>query len=249
MSSSRDVVIASLEATLIATQRLAMLGSMSAMFAHEINNLVTPILARADFALGTGSIADMRKALERARTQVQHVVSLSERLMGLARGDEPQAETCSVAKAVEEAVAGATRPFAKDGIELNINVPPDLRVRAPQGVLMHVLLNLLLNAREAMNSRAGRLTVAAQRDGEYAVIRVKDTGQGIDPERLANVVNPFLAATADDDPLAWQNVGLGLCVCRLLTRQCGATIEAAANEGPGCTFRVRWPIAPAEFVQ
>jgi len=230
-----------LEAGLIAAQRLALLGTMSAMIAHEIKNLVTPVLGGAEFALRTREPGDMQKALERARTQAQKLGAVAERLLRLARNEPVPLESCAVADAVREALETATRSFAKDGIEVVVAVPQHLRVRAQAGLFEQVLLNLLLNARQAMQGRRGRLEISAVRDGECVIIDVRDNGVGIPPERLEHVINPFLAGADLQEPLAWQPVGLGLNVCRIITSKHGATIQARPHDGQGCTFRVHWP--------
>lgn len=235
-----------LEADLIATQRLATLGSMGAMVAHEINNLMTPILARAEFALSTGSPADMRRTVERSKVHVQRAISVTERLLGLANPEESPREACSVAGAVQEAIEAAMRPFEKDGIELIVAIPEDLHVAAQFDLLQQVLLNLLLNARQAMEGVRGRLRISARQEDEHVLIDICDAGKGIFPERLDGVINPFLAAPHAADAHSWQSVGLGLNVCRIIAQQHGATITAFANDGTGCTFQLRWPAAPAE---
>lgn len=230
-----------LEEQLIAFQRLALLGTLSATIVHEMNNLMTPILARAEFALGTGQPADMRKALERSQVQVQRAMVVIERLLALAKPGEFPIESCRVAAAVQEAIETTTRPFEKDGIDLHVSVPEDLHVRAQFDLLTQVLLNLLLNARQAMKGLRGKLTVSARRDGRHVVISICDNGKGIPPKRLADVINPFLAATDGADPSAWQSVGLGLKVCQIIVQRHGATIEALPNDDRGTTFRLHWP--------
>lgn len=231
------------EHELIHYQRLAMLGTLTSMVAHEINNLVTPILARADFALQTNEAADMRKALERASIQARQVVAVVTRLLNLAKAKPQPAERCCLREVIQEATEAAGRPLEKDGIELRLQVDPDLHVLAQACLLEQVLLNLFLNARAAMHGRRGKLAVSAVRDGEHVVVDIRDTGRGIDPERLTQVINPFLASEHVLDPSSWREVGLGLNVCRIIARLHGATIQARNNEQQGCTFRLRWPAA------
>jgi signal transduction histidine kinase len=238
------VVIDELQAELLACQRLAMLGNMAAMVAHEFNNLLTPIMVRAEAALAcSDDIPFMRKALERALIQSQRAMSVTRHLINLAQDRPRPAESCSVLAAVREALETLTRPLDKDGIDLYIGVPEDLWVTAREDLLCQVLLNLLLNARQAMIGSRGQVAItAAARDGQVQ-IDVRDSGRGIPRELIASVFNPFLAA----DPYArandWQQVGLGLNVCRLIARHHGATIQAAANDDRGCTFRLCWPAA------
>lgn len=233
---------------LIACQRLAMLGSLAAMAAHEFNNLLTPIVARAEAALGGDDVPFMRKALDRTLTQSQRAINVCRHLLALAHNEHLPVEKCSVTNAVQEALETATRPLDKDGIELRTSVPDGLYVRASRDLLCQVLLNLVLNARQAMKERGGSLTITAQAVDDCVQIDVCDSGRGIPAEHLRDVMNPFLAANPHERPNDWQQVGLGLSVCRIIAHQHGATLQAFPNEGRGCTFRVRWPLYQDEAV-
>ena len=234
-----------LQAELIACQRLALLGSLAAMVAHEFNNLLTPILARAEAALMGDDVAFMRKTLERAVVQSQRAMAVTRHLLDLAQDGDRPTGACSVARAVRDAIETMTRPLEKDGIELRVAVPDELHVRAREDLLCQLLLNLLLNAHRAMKDVPGPLTVSAMAKGDYVQIDVRDSGRGMTGDLLTNVINPFLARDPRSRPNDWQQVGLGLSVCRMIAHQHGATIEGLTNEDRGCTFRLRWPAADA----
>jgi len=237
-------VITDLQQELIACQRLALLGSLTAMVTHEFNNLLTPIMARAEAALLSGDdLAFMRKALERTLVQSRRAKAVAELLLELAHRQQRPLESCSVAEAVREAVETMARPLEKDGIQLQVAVPEELRVRAHFDLLCQVLLNLLLNARRSMQDAGGMISITAVADGDKARIEVRDSGKGIPRDVLDKTINPFLAADPQQTPNDWQQVGLGLSVCRTIARSHGATIAAMANEGRGCTFQLCWPIA------
>lgn len=238
-----QAAVQSLQDELIACQRLALLGNLAAMVAHEFNNLMTPIVARVEAALTSGDVPFMRKALERTLAQSQRAIAVSQHLLDLARDEQRPVEACGLAGVVQEAVQTATRPFEKDAIELRVSVPQELQVLARQELLCQVLLNLLLNARQAMKGRPGVLSIAAVADRDHVQIDIRDTGPGIPREALETVFNPFLAADPYERPNDWQQVGLGLSVCRMIAHYHGATIQAWANEDRGCTFRLRWPRA------
>lgn len=233
----------SVQSELIASQRLALLGNLTAMVAHEFNNLMTPVVARAEAALQSDDVAFMRKALDRTLVQTQRAIAVSKHLLDLAHGAAVAPETCSVADAVREAIAMMARPFEKDGIELRVAVPADLRVAVRGELFGQVLLNLLLNARQAMKGLSGPLSLTAVADGDHVVIDVRDSGRGIAADTLERVLNPFLAADPLARPTDWRQVGLGLSVCRLIAHRHGATIRAFASAERGCTFRLRWPRA------
>ncbi len=241
---SLRATIRGLQDELIACQRLALLGNMAAMVTHEFNNLLTPIMARAEAALTGDDVPFMRKTLERALIQSQRAMSVTRHLLDMVHNDACPAEACSVAAAVHEAIETMTRPLEKDGIQLHVAVPDDLRVNARNDLLCQVLLNLLLNARRAMKDGGGPLTVAATAVDGQVQIEVRDSGSGISAETLDQVLNPFLAADPRERPTDWQQVGLGLSVCRMIARHHGATLQAFANDGSrGCTFRLVWPAA------
>jgi len=235
--------IARLQDELMAQQRMALLGTMSAMAAHEFNNLMTPVVTRAQDALSRDDLPTMRKALDQALAHAQKAIAVTRHLLGLADAGEDAPRVCSVNAAVREAIDAVARPFDKDSIDLRVEVPADLRVRARPMLLEQLLLNLLLNAREAMKERGGSLTIGARREGDDVVIDVGDRGIGISQQRLDEVVNPFLAADPSAQPGDWHSVGMGLNVCRTITHQHGARIQASADAGGGCTFQIRWPAA------
>lgn len=239
-----EAALRGLQEELLACQRLALLGSMAAMVAHELNNLMTPILARAEAALTMNDPALTRKTIERTVTHAQRAIAVAGHLLDLAQGADGGPDTCNVAAVVQEALETATRPFEKDGIEVRVSVPAELHVRVRADLLCQVLLNLLLNARAAMKGLgAGALTISAAGEGEMVRIDVRDTGRGIPAEKLERVFNPFLAADPQARPHDWQQVGLGLAACRLIARRHGATIRALANPDRGCTFRLTWPVS------
>lgn len=241
--TQRDEIDA-LRAALLRTQRLALAGTRAAMLAHEFNNLMTPVLARAMDAVGRNDEAAMRKALDRTVVQVQKAIELSRYLLRIAdshgNGDDPPQKT-PLAAAVGSAIDETIRPFAKDGIELQVDVPADLVVAGRPILVEQVLLNLLVNARQAMKDRRGPLRIRAQRSGNEVTIEICDSGVGIDPALIAQRFQPFLDADAANDRGEWQEVGLGLHVCRLIAQQHGARISVQANTGPGCTFTLHWP--------
>ena len=233
--------VAALRDELLACQRLALLGNLTAMITHEFNNLLTPLMARAEAALATNDVAFMRKALDRVLVQSQRAMHVMRHLLALAHGNGDAPVLCAVADAVREALETLTRPLEKDGIDAQVDVPTDLRVPARPELLCQLLLNLLLNARAAMQGGHGTLRITARRSGALVRIDVSDTGRGLSPEQIRDVFNPFLAADPAAEPGDWRRVGLGLSVCRLIARHHGARLSVAANPGPGCTFTIEWP--------
>lgn len=226
-----------------ALQRSALLGSMSAMVAHEFNNLMTPVVARAQLALLTGEAPATRKALDAALLNAQKAIAITSHLLGIARNDTDPQTVCDVDRAIQAAVEVTARPLDRDGIELRLNVPAGLCVAARPILFEQVLLNLILNARAAMREHSGVLAISARREGDDVLIEICDAGSGMAAEHIERVLNPFLAADPLLDAGDWRAVGLGLNVCRTITRQHRASLRFRLNEGSGCTAELCWPAA------
>src|SRR5207237_3770650 len=136
------------------SQRLATIGTIAAVIAHEFNNLLTPIISYSQYALASAQsdAPDMeliRKALTRAYQSAEKAGKICSSMLGLARGESAQAHV-EVQKLVEEVLAVLARDPQKDGIALRVQVQPGLTIRGDVVQLEQVLLNLLINARQAM---------------------------------------------------------------------------------------------------
>lgn len=136
------------------TQRLATLGTLTGMIAHEFNNLLTPVMCYAQMALDApADLALTRKALQKAAAGSERAAQIAEAILELARECQlPRAvsETCSVAAAVKSAIACIAREPAKDGIALTIDVREAGDAAMRPVSLQQVILNLVLNARKAL---------------------------------------------------------------------------------------------------
>ncbi len=160
-----------LKAQVRQAQQLASLGTAAATIAHEVNNLLTPILSYAEYALQADDVPLAKKALTITVRNAKMLIAMSERVLELGAAKRTSRENVNVREAVEDAIASLCRDLAKDGIELSVNVDPSLEVVADPLQMRQILFNLFLNAREAMApNHSGRLTVTTpqNRDREGA---------------------------------------------------------------------------------
>jgi signal transduction histidine kinase len=233
-----------LESSLVHAQRLSSLGSLAAIIAHELNNILTPVLNYAKLAtLAPDDQGRAIRALSKTVDGVRSASRITEAVLGYARTEEAEAPA-SVLEAVENALACVARKPEKDRIALVVDVPADCFVPMSATALQQVLLNLILNAREAMHAKAGTLRIAAERStwntgrgGGAIEITVADTGRGIEPGALSRVFEPFYTRRAETSPE--QGAGLGLAICKHLIEGAGGVIEAASAPGKGATFTIR----------
>lgn len=231
------------------TQRLAALGTTAAMLAHEINNLMTPVLGYAKFALSRNDSDLMTKALDTTVKQISSAIAMSDRVLSMAV-DEPVAFKCvRLASVVEDAVECLCRDPEKDGITLTIDIADDLMVRANSPQLQQVFFNLLLNAREALDGRTGCITIRASSIDEDTVeTTVCDTGCGIAPQDLESVFDDFFSSRRSASPGVAsrgaphkRGTGLGLSICRDILAEHRGGITVQSRLGEGTTFTITLP--------
>ncbi len=233
-----------LKAQLRQAQKLASIGTTAAMLAHEFNNLFAPVVAYARHALDTDDVDMMRKALTKTLQGTDTVREMADRLVGLARQDSSVIQTVHVLKIAQNAIGCLMRDPQKDNITVNLQIDPELAVRANENQLLQVMFNLVINARQAMLGRAGRLTIDAAPTHEGRVmINVRDTGCGISPENLPRIFEPFFTTKKNADKPDKRGLGLGLSICRDLIEELGGDIDVESRPGSGTTFTITLPQA------
>lgn len=233
-----------LKAQLRQAQKLASIGTTAAMIAHEFNNLFTPVVAYAKQALDTDDVDLMRMALTKTLDRSAAVREMADRVIGLAKQPDNAVKAIKVREVVEGAIACLCRDLDKDNIGVNLQIDPELAVRANENQLTQVLFNLVINARQAMLGRRGRLTVdaAPTHDGRVN-IHVRDTGCGIPPDNMGDIFEPFFSTKLNADKPDRRGLGLGLSICRDIIEDLGGTIDVASEVNVGTTFTLTLPQA------
>ena len=248
--SEMQLQLDSLREQLTESQRLATIGTIAAVIAHEFNNLLTPIVSYSQYALQSAESEkpDMdlvRKALGKAFQSSTKAGKICASMLGLASGQSTTGDV-SIQKLVDETLAVLARDPKKDGIALRVQVQPDLFVTADPVQLEQVLLNLLINARQAMLGRGGSITIRAQRadPGEIRV-QVVDTGPGIPEKLLPKIFQPFFTTKGTTRRGETKGTGLGLAICKEIVEHHKGRIEVDSVVGAGTTFSIYLPTAAA----
>jgi len=225
-------------------QALANLGSATCMVAHEINNLLTPLASYA--ALAVQNPADQKlaeKVLDKTVRNCQRASKIMQSMLALANGQKQDWETVSVKTLFEEVFLCLCRDFRKDGITVETQAADDLPVRCVPVQMQQVLMNLVLNARDAMLPGGGILRVSAVANAGHIDLSVSDTGAGITPENLKNIFRPFFTTKAAGarPSGASSGSGVGLAFCRRIVDAHGGEITVQSQVGQGSTFTIRLP--------
>jgi len=231
-------------------QRLESLGMLAAGIAHDLNNVLAPILMGAPMLRETATSAMDRHFLTEMEKSALRGASLVRQILGFARGVGGEPQTIQMGYLLGEIVSVLSRTFPKS-IKITLSVPKDLwTVEANPTQIHQVLLNLTVNARDAMPN-GGELRLRAEnctldevaagafpgaRPGRWVVLHVEDTGTGIPADVLERMWEPFYTTK-----LADKGTGLGLSTVRGIVEAHGGFIIVQTAAGRGTTFRAYFP--------
>ena len=221
------------------SQRLAAIGTIAAVIAHEFNNLLTPMVSYSQFAMATADAAEpdmplIRKALAKSYQASTKAGRICNSMLSLARGEPTAFGPVPVQQVVDEVLNVLARDPQKDGIALRVQVEPGLSIHGDVVQLEQVLLNLLINARHALLGKGGSLSVrAASAGGNTVRIQVADTGPGIPAKVLGRIFEPFFTTKRTAGRGEVRGSGLGLSICREIVLHHGGQIDVASVLGKG----------------
>ncbi len=229
-----------MEQQLLLADKLASIGQLAAGIAHEINNPLGIILGYTQLLLrkdeeGSQIHAD-HKTIEKAARVCKTIIS---DLLSFARSAPTRKGTGHIHDAFKELLSVIQHQFELDGIEVTRDFDPDLPVMAmDEGKIKQVLMNLLMNAKQAIGKK-GRIDISTRYDPEHsrAIITVRDSGCGIEGESLPRIFDPFFTTKPTGE-----GTGLGLSVSYGIVKDHGGDILVESEPGKGTTFTVILPV-------
>jgi signal transduction histidine kinase len=230
------------QAQLRQSQKLEAIGTLAGGIAHDFNNLITVITGYTQLALmrtpsGTPEAADLRQVVDAS----DRAANLTHQLLAFSRKQVLQPTVLDLG-AVVDGIAPMLQRIIGEHIELRIeSAGPLARVRADRGQLEQVLLNLAVNARDAMTGRGGKLTIATRTvvtsDRASAVeLSVSDTGAGMTDDVRDRAFEPFFTTKEPG-----KGTGLGLSTVYGIVNQSGGTIRVDSAPGSGTSFTIALP--------
>jgi signal transduction histidine kinase/ActR/RegA family two-component response regulator len=249
---SREAALRQLQSRLAQRQRLESLGLLAGGVAHDFNNLLTVIRASSLF-ISEGPLTDTQRAdLSRITDAEQGATALTKKLLTMGRQEAPSLESVDMNSVVRGFLRLLERVMPAN-IQTDFVAGSSLpRLRADTHQLEQVLMNLALNARDAM-PHGGRLSLETQqvvvngeyrrahpwaKPGRYVLLSVTDTGRGMPPEVVERVYEPFFT-TKDKS----EGTGLGLAVTWGIVNQHGGMVHCYSELGLGTSFKVYLPAA------
>jgi len=227
---------------LLQAQRLSSVGALASSVAHEFNNILTTIINYAKLGMRGNMEAPQKQAFEKILKGGQRAATIVSSMLGFARNQSTRREPTDIVKLVEEVLLLAEKDLSKHRIQVEkrINGRPIAPVVA--GQIEQILLNLVINARQAMpNGGRLRIDVRENPTSEMVEIRMADNGVGIAPEQLRMIFEPFFTTKIPDEH-GHGGTGLGLSVCRQIIEQHHGRIRVESVVGRGSTFTVKLPL-------
>ena len=232
---------------LLQAQRLSSVGELASSVAHEFNNILTTIINSAKLGMRNPDPAEKQQAFDRVVKAGQRAAAIASGMLGFARKSSTHRQRCDVARLVEEVLVLTEKDLGKHRVQVEARLAARPTVWAVPGQVEQILVNLVINARQAMPN-GGRLKIEVREapDAETAEVRVSDTGVGIPPDQLRQIFEPFFT-TKQPDEYGRGGTGLGLSVCRQIIEQHHGRIRVESVVGKGSTFTVKLPLrAPEE---
>jgi signal transduction histidine kinase/ActR/RegA family two-component response regulator len=240
-----------LEAQFLQAQKMEAVGRLAGGVAHDFNNLLTVITSYSAMALDSLRPQDpLREDMVEIRDAAERAARLTKQLLAFSRKQVMQPQVISLSAMAVEMERMLQRLIGED-VSLELRLADDLgAVSADPGQIEQVLMNLVVNARDAMPN-GGRVIIETSNvdfstelsmaelgrpAGQYVQLTVTDTGTGMSPETQANLFEPFFTTKSPG-----QGTGLGLSTVYGIVKQSGADIHVRSELGRGTTFRIFFP--------
>lgn len=230
----------SLEAQLRHQEKMAALGLMAAGFAHDLGNPLASIMSELELLEGETDVEAYRASLAVLRDQVARISSSLREMVDFARRRRDQVTDVHVSRATQDSLRLLRHDQRLRCIEVEVDVAPDVPdVRMVEDHLVHVLVNVLVNAADAM-PKGGKLTIRARRHERRVHIEVEDTGMGMTPEVLAEAHKPLFSTKGA------RGTGLGLPVSIDVVKSVGGRLWLESEPNQGTRVHIELPAAGEE---
>jgi PAS domain S-box-containing protein len=245
-----------LEEKLIQSHKLESVGKLAGGVAHEFNNIMTVVIGHCELLLNDMTTQDpLYKSAQAIRKAADRAATLTRQLLAYGRRQLLRPGRLDLNQTLGH-MEGMFRHLLGSNVEISLLPAADLYiVAADVGQLEQVILNMVLNAHDAMPG-GGKLTLATGnvtlgeentgpysefKPGNYAMLAITDTGKGMSPEVMARVFEPFFSTKE-----VGKGTGLGLATCYGIVKQSGGHISVASEPDQGTTFKIYLPQAPSE---
>jgi signal transduction histidine kinase len=231
-----------LKQQLVQAQTLTALGELVSTTTHEFNNVLMTIINYAKMGMRHKDSATREKSFEKILAAGTRAAKITNTVLGLARNRKAGQEPTNLAQLVGDALVLLEREMNKYRITVETNFQPVPDANCNGNQIQQVLLNLLINARQAMPS-GGRLLIKLSHDREHNTVDllIRDNGCGMPPEVLPKIFDSFFTTKSGPDASGKGGTGLGLSMCRDIIEAHHGRIRVDSTVGKGTAFTIKLP--------
>lgn len=231
-----------LKEQLAQAQTMTALGELVSTTTHEFNNVLMTILNYAKLGMRHRDNPTREKAFEKILLAANRAARITNSVLGMARNRSTSREPTDLKRLVEDSLVLLEREMNKYRIRVETSLQPVPEAVVNGNQIQQVLLNLLINARQAM-SGGGRLLIKLMHDAENDMVDlvVRDYGSGIPPDKLPRIFDSFYSTKAGPDASGKGGTGLGLSTCRDIIEAHRGRIRVDSTVGKGTAFTLKLP--------
>jgi signal transduction histidine kinase len=235
--------LAILQQKLVQAQRLTALGELVSTTTHEFNNVLMTVLNYAKMGLRHKDEATRDKAFQKILAAAERAAKITNSVLGMARNRSESFEPTDLAKLIDESLVLLERELRKYRISVETHFAPVPAACAVGNQIQQVVLNLLINARQAMPD-GGRLIIRLEpsADGDTVDLTIRDTGCGIPADKLPRIFDPFYSTKQGPDASGKGGTGLGLSTCRHIIESHRGRVRVESTVGIGTAFTIKLPV-------
>lgn len=231
-----------LTAQLEQARRMSMIGELASTTTHEFNNLLTTIINYARLGMRHKDDASRDKAFNRINDAATKATKVAGSVLSMARNHSGAHEPICLKQLMEDTLLLLEREFRKYRINLEVNIDSVPAVMGAGAELQRVIVNLLVNARQA-TAEGGQVKVTLRSDAEKneVVMSIRDTGSGIAPDVLPKIFDPFFSTKSGPDASGKGGTGVGLSSCKKTIDSHSGRVRVESSLGKGTAFIIRLP--------
>ncbi|TBE87773.1 PAS domain-containing protein [Rhizobium ruizarguesonis] len=240
--NAQDRRLSRLEAELAHSSRVSTLGQLAASIAHEVNQPLGAVMTNGNAALrwlnrGAPDLDEAKEALKRVIAEAERAAQIIDRTRSMARKGEPKRVECHLDDLLADVEKLVHREISRLGCELLVErLPVDTCITADPIQIQQVLINLIVNAAQAMRDQSGRriIRLICSASARGLILQVRDNGPGFDTANSDGLFDPFYTTKGD-------GMGIGLSVARTIVEAHGGSISARLDETRGSIFEFTLP--------
>ena len=237
-----ETIVARLQEQLMQAQKMTAIGELAGTTTHEFNNLLMTIINYAKLGLRHTDDETRTKSFDKILTAANRAAKVTGTILGMARNRKPGFEPTQLKPIIEDALVLLEREMNKYRISVETEWNDVPEIMADGNQIQQILINLLINARQAMPN-GGKVNVKLNFDpvSDMVTLLVRDNGTGIPQEKLPHIFDMFYTTKTGPDASGKGGTGLGLAACRNIVESHSGKIRVNSTVGKGTAFTIMFP--------